>query len=155
MTLKDWENAGWLKRREPKAEEIARLLNLVDRDLASCQTEALDPDWSFAIAYNACLGCAAAALAASGYHASRDAYHYRVLQSLAHTIGIEPALLRKLDAFRKKRNLSDYEFAGLVSRRELEEVISTGLSLRDKLSAWLRREHPDLLAKPEPASSDR
>ena len=68
---------------------------------------------ALAIAYNAALQCAIAALAACGYRASREAHHYRVIQSLPHTIGADAKLVAQLDAFRKKRNVGDYERAGL------------------------------------------
>ncbi len=41
------------------------------------------------IAYNAALQTATAALAAAGYRATRDSHHYRVIQSLAFTIGAD------------------------------------------------------------------
>lgn len=62
----------------------------MDRDLRECQAKGLRADWSFAIAYNAALQAATAALAAAGYRASRDAHHYRVFQSLEYTIKADP-----------------------------------------------------------------
>jgi hypothetical protein len=144
MTLNDWQKAGWLTAHRPSADETARLLALVERDLASCLTPGLDSDWRFSIAYNACLQCAVAALAAEGYRAGREAHHYRVLQSLTFTLGLEPEVVRILDSFRKKRNLCDYELTGLISEKELAEVVGMAQSLRDRLKTWLLERHPDL-----------
>jgi lactam utilization protein B len=83
--------------------EIAELLEIAKRDLADCNVEGLSADWKLNIAYNAALQVTTAALAACGYRASRDAHHYRVIQSLALTVGAHPSLVRKFDFFRKKR----------------------------------------------------
>jgi hypothetical protein len=85
------------------------------------------------------------ALAACGYRASRDAHHYRVIQSLAHTIGMDAELIAQIDAFRKKRNIGDYERAGLVSETEAREMVTLARSLRHQLEAWLRQNYPNLL----------
>ena len=102
-------------------------------------------DWSFAIAYNAALQAATAALAASGYRASRDSHHYRVFQSLEYTIKADPKLIRSLDAFRKKRNTSSYEMGGTVSDKEAEEMAALAKALRIEVERWIRTEHPELL----------
>jgi hypothetical protein len=62
-------------------------------------------DTQLGLAYNAALQAATIALAASGYRASRERKHYITIQSLTHTIGTDPVAVRKLDAFRKKRNI--------------------------------------------------
>ena len=68
-------------------QEIANLLGIVMRDLKDSQAKDVSDDWRFAIAYNAALQAATAALAAAGYRASRDSHHYRVIQSLEVTVG--------------------------------------------------------------------
>ena len=49
------------------------------------------------------------------------------------------------DAFRKKRNISDYERAGTVSAAEADEIASLARELRKRLEEWLRQKHPGLL----------
>ena len=88
---------------------------------------------------------ATAALAAAGYRAARDQHHYRVIESLRETIGAEVALIRTFDAFRKKRNLTGYERAGLVSDAEAESMRRLAIRLRDDVTAWLRKHHRHLL----------
>jgi hypothetical protein len=65
------------------------------------------------IAYNAALQASTAALAAAGYRASRDSHHFRVIESLALTIGADANLVATFDAYRKKRNISGYERVGM------------------------------------------
>jgi hypothetical protein len=145
MSLETWRNNGWLSPHQSSRREIADLLAIVDRDLKDCQSKGLSADWRFNIAYNALLQTATAALAAAGYRAGRDAHHYRVLQSLAFTAALEEAVLRQLDAFRKKRNLTGYERIGTVSDGEVSEVIQMARIIRKQVEGWIRKDHPELL----------
>lgn len=143
--MQDWLNNGWLIEQRTSRQEIAELLGVVDRDLADSQTPGLSPDWRLNIAYNATIQAATAALAAAGYRAAREGHHYRVIQSLAHTIRTDSRLIAQLDAFRKKRNIGEYERAGRVSDREAQEILALAKRLRGLVDAWLRENHPRLL----------
>jgi hypothetical protein len=113
--------------------------------LRECQAEGLSPDWRLAIAYNSALQSAAAALAAAGYRAVRDGHHYRVIQTLVYTIGANADFVATLDAFRKKRNISDYERSGSVSAQEAREIFVVARSLKKTVEYRLRKRHPTLL----------
>jgi hypothetical protein len=89
MSLPDWLKFGWLKVHKTSRQEISDLLAVADRDLNACQTPDLVSDWRFNIAYNAALQLASAALAAAGYQAERTNHHYRVIQTLEFTLGVE------------------------------------------------------------------
>jgi len=145
MGLREWERNGWLVAHRPSAEETRDLLALVERDLADSRAEHLSPDWRMQIAYNAALQVATAALAAAGYRAVREQHHYRVIQTLSATAGIDPELVQTLDAFRKKRNLSSYERPGMVSEAETAAMWHLASTIRRKVLAWFRKEHPHLL----------
>ena len=150
MSLADWLRPGWLTEHRTSAREIADLLALVERDLAASQTANLDADWRLSIAYNAALQAATAALVACGYRATRESHHYRVLESLAQTIGADATLVQQLDQFRRKRNLGAYERAGLASSQEAEQMCALAAAVHDLVVAWLGREHPLLLGKCTP-----
>ena len=145
VNLRDWLNNGWLVEHASSKEEVANLLAITDRDLSSCMVKGLNPDWRLNIAYNAALQAATTALAAEGYRASRDSHHYRVIQSLAFTIGADGDLVTKLDGFRKKRNIGDYERAGVVSDREADEMAGMASALCKSVRDWLKKEHPELI----------
>jgi hypothetical protein len=147
MSLEDWLNSGWLARHKTSSQEISDLLAAADRDLADCQTSGLSPDWRLNIAHNAVIVSATAALAACGYRASREAQHYRLIQSLRHTIGASRDLINQLDAFRKKRNIGGYERAGAVSEHEADEMLRLAKQLRESLESWLRANHLNLLGR--------
>jgi hypothetical protein len=104
----------------------------------------LDADWRFAIAYNAALQAATAALAAGGYRASREAHHYRVFQSLEYTIEADTKLIHRLDAFWKKSNVSSYKMGATVSEQEAAEMAAPAADLRAKVERWIRAEPPHL-----------
>ena len=145
MSLQDWVRDGWASRHKSSTEEIQRLLALADRDLASCATKGLATDWRFAIAYNAALQSATAALAAAGYRASHEAHHRRVIESLAFTVGGTRELIRRFDAFRKKRNMSSYEMGGTVSEKEATEMAAFAADVRQQVEQWIRKNHSELI----------
>ena len=145
MSLQQWQNNNWLTSHQTSSSEIRDLLSIIDRDLRDCQTPGLSNDWRFNIAYNAALQCATAALAASGYRATRDAHHYRTIQSLELTISVEKSLVRQMDVFRKKRNVTGYDMAGYISNQESQAIIDLAIRLRDQIIEWLKENHPDLV----------
>ncbi len=145
MSLQNWLNNGWLTKHRTSSQEITALLAVADRDLSDCRTSGLSPDWQLNIAYNAALQTATAALAASGYHAVREGHHYRVIQSLAHTIKADAGLIALFDQFRKKRNISGYDHAGMISDQEAKEMLDLASHLRQKVEEWLYGNHPDLM----------
>lgn len=145
MSLAGWRDAGWLGEHKPSRDETRALLEVIDRDLRDSAVAAISADTQLGLAYNAALQAATIALAASGYRASRERKHYITIQSLTHTIGTDPVAVRKLDAFRKKRNIGDYERAGSTSATEATELRDLARLLRDDVHRWLEHHHPELL----------
>jgi len=143
--LKDWHKFGWLTEHQAKPGEIRDLFAVIERDLADSELEALSSDWRLSIAYNAALQAATAALGACGYRAAREAHHYRIIQSLAHTLGSSGSLVSRLDLFRKKRNLGGYERAGAVSEQEAREMIALAREVYAEVRRWFSVNHPELL----------
>lgn len=144
MSLENWLNDKLIVRHRPSAGEVAELLHICDRDLEKAEIIELGPDWRLSIAHNAAVQGAKAALASVGYRARKEGQHYLVLQSLAFTIKTDPATIKQLDKFREKRNISDYERAGMVTEQEAEEMIALAKQLRDDVEQWLRAHYPSL-----------
>jgi len=146
-TLEAWVSNGWLQPHETSAEEIADLLGVVERDIAECHAAGLSADWRLTIAYNGALQAAKAALAAAGFRvaSSEKGHHYRVIESLRHTVGLDSTDVDLLQKMKKKRNISDYEVAGAVSGREADEMAVLAQRVRDAVVRWLVTEHPALL----------
>ncbi len=137
----------WLLQHTSSSQEIANLFAISDRDLAACNTKSLPTDWRFAIAYNAALQAATAALAAAGYRASRESHHHRVIQSLEFTLAPGREMIDTFDTFRKKRNISSYDLAGSVSDKEAKEMYELAAALPGSVEKWIRKNHPKLLAQ--------
>lgn len=146
MSLKDWQLNGWLVAHTTSPQEMADLLAVADRDLRDCAVSGLSADWRLNIAYNAALQAATAALAACGYRAVREAHHFRVIQSLVYTIGLEGKTVTQFDAFRKKRNVGGYERAGMVSDHEANEMLSLAKKIRERVESWFQEKYPELLS---------
>jgi len=145
MSLEDWLKNGWLVEHKTSPAEFSDLLAIADRDLTDCRVQGLSAEWKLNIAYNAALQAATAALAACGYRASRDAHHHRVIQSLTLTIGADPSLVRRFDAFRKKRNISGYERVGMVSDQEATEMIALAERIRQEVKDWLKSRNAEIV----------
>jgi len=144
MPLKDWLAWGWLTEHRASRDEIQKLLAVADRDLEQSAAEGLGADWRLAIAYNAALQCATAALTAAGYRATREAHHLRVIQSLEFTLGWSASDVAYLDSFRRKRHTVGYEQVGSVSDEEAEEMQRLARQLRREAESWLSTNHPEL-----------
>jgi|ERR1700739_4574827 len=99
MSFADWVSNGWLVAHKSSKQEIGNLLGIVARDLKDSEAKDVSDDWRFAIAYNAALQAATAALAAAGYRASRESHHYRVIHSLELTVRKDAKFIRAFDAF--------------------------------------------------------
>src|SRR5437762_1150003 len=98
MNLDDWVKNGWLRLQQPSPRDIGDLLDLARRDLKDARSRDLSDDWRFNIAYNAALQVATAALAAAGYTVPKgESHHFRVIESLAATIGLDSAGVVKFD----------------------------------------------------------
>jgi hypothetical protein len=82
MSLQQWAENRWLRAHRTSPEEIANLLQIVDRDLKDA-AEPISPDWRFGIAYNAALRLCTILLYAEGYQAERSLQHYRTIQAMA------------------------------------------------------------------------
>ncbi len=146
MSLREWQNNGWLRPHQTSRDEIAKLLAVVARDLKASADSHIDADWRFAIAYNAALQCAAAALYAAGYEAPKGGgAHHRTIESLRLTITDDSQLIALLQVFRAKRGGGIYETTGIASNAEIDELRALAEKLHRSLGQWLKKKHPRLL----------
>lgn len=147
MTLSEWANlhASDLAAEPPDKSLIAELRAVADREIRDAETVE-SYDGRLGHAYTACLAIAAAALAASGYRVRQGslAHHWRLIESLEYTLGLAPAQVKELQDYRKKRSLSVYERAGIVTNAEAQAALAAARRLRERLAVWITRDHPDL-----------
>lgn len=123
------------------------MLGIVSRDLQDARVEAISEDRRFEAAFNAARTAANVALRASGYRtAVQVGHHLKTIESLELTVQADPRLIQKMRVFSKKRNATSYDSAGNVSDQELEEAIHVAELLQQSVTAWLRANHPELMA---------
>ena len=146
MSLEIWKNNGWLREHETSPQEVAGILELVERDLTDASRPEISTDWRFNIAYNAGLQLATLALYVAGYRTGRgESKHYRVIQALPLVLGQEFVPTRDyLENCRRKRNVSEYDTAGTISVKEADDLLQTVQELKAKIEQWLQKNHADL-----------
>ncbi len=146
MSLSDWAKNGWLRSHKTSKEEIGNLLEIVERDLKDATAKGLSEDWKFGIAYNAALKLCTVLLHSSGYRPEKNLAHYRTLQALPLILGDKhKSNADYLDTCRKKRNETEYDFAGNVSEDEVEELMNFCDELKSEVIAWLKKNHRNLV----------
>lgn len=146
MSLADWAKNGWLRVHKPTKEEIDNLMEIVERDLKDASAKGLSDDWKFGIAYNAARKLCTVLLHSSGYRAEKNLAHYRTLQSLPLILGDKhKSNADYLDTCRKKRNETEYDFAGNVSEDEVHELLDFCHQFKSEVTAWLKKNHKGLV----------
>ena len=145
MTLKQWEENGWLKPEPTSRREISNLQAIVGRDLGDAAAT-ISPDWRFGIAYNAALKLCTILLRAEGYRPTGGLQHYRTIQAMPLVLGAaKKDDATYLDSCRVKRNAVEYDYVGGASDSDANELIAFAEELRAEVLGWLESEHPELL----------
>jgi len=145
MTLKQWENNGWLKAEQTSKNEIANLVAIIARDLEDA-TAPISADWQFGIAYNAALKLCTILLRAEGYRSAHGLQHYRTVKAVPLILGkSKNEDAEYLDACRNKRNTVEYDYVGGASEDDAKELVEFAREFKREVLEWLKREHPDLL----------
>ena len=149
MSLKALLANGALQAHKPSTKEIAGLLALADRNLADAGIRGLSAEGRFQFAYDAALAMATAALHAAGYRTNSNipGHHAVTVESLQRTIGVDATLVRKLDAFRRKRNRVSYDAPAAVSAKEAADMLALAAQLRRDVEAWMRTKHAALISR--------
>ena len=145
MTLKQWEENGWLKPEPTSRKEISNLQEIVGRDLGDA-TATISSDWRFGIAYNAALKLCTILLRAEGYRPTHGLQHYRTIQAMPLVLGtVKKGDAAYLDSCRVKRNTVEYDYVGGASDSDANELIAFTEELRAEVLGWLESEHPEFL----------
>lgn len=133
MTLDTWFANRWVTPYTTSAREVTDLLDAASRDLADAARD-LSPAWRFAIAYNAALRIATAALHTAGYRAAREQKHYRTLAALLLLLGDDAQeLVGFLDSCRARRHEITYESLAVVTDAEADELIEAARELEGRV----------------------
>lgn len=145
MTLENLARIGRLLPHAVTGEEIGKLLAGAARSLKDAGNTSNSNASRLALAYTAIMESAQAALFANGYRPSKreGGHHMTMIQSLVHTIGLDPARMRVLDAIRHKRNVVDYSGED-VEPSDVREALAAAKALLADVKTWLAKNHPEL-----------
>lgn len=146
MTLENLVRIGRLKAHAPVRDEIVKLLNAASRNLRDAGNSDNSNANRYTCAYTAIMQCAQVALYANGFRTStsESGHHMTMVQSLVHSIGLQPQRMQVLDALRRKRNVIDY-VGDDPEAAEVEQAIAAATSLLADLRGWLTSRHPNLV----------
>lgn len=72
--------------------------------------------------------------------------HHRSIESLRLTVDLDASLARRLDAFRMRRNITEYDRAGVTSVDEAEEMRELAVTVCARVVGWLRAHHAGLIS---------
>jgi hypothetical protein len=148
MSLEAWRESGFVVEHEASRQEISELLEIVDTDLADARIGALSNKRRFACCYSAILNAARAALAASGFRVPKGnpSHHYYAIQSLRHTVELEPTVVQQVEAMGKKRAEGGYVRVGGVSESMANEALAFAEDCCKRIVDCIRVQHPSLMA---------
>ena len=151
MSLKTWQENGWLKAHRTSVEEIGNLFAIVDRDLTDAACRDISSDARFVSAYNAALKLCTILLNSEGYRPDRgQSHHYRVIEAVPEILGAEAKKDAKyLDTCRVKRNAAEYDYVNAASDSEADDLLTFAEELQKRVVDWLKEKHPGLLQKPK------
>jgi len=128
MTLEDLERQGLIRRLPVDPKKVEDELQIARRDIAVAR-EILpkSKDWAYNIAYNAVLQSLRAFMFDKGYRSSGDSHHLAVIKFAE--LFFESDVTIRLDRMRRKRSISTYDTAGIVSVQEAENAIEMAENL--------------------------
>ncbi len=129
-----------LEEIEPAREAVQRLLLGARRHIADAKVEAVSVETRFTSAYTAARMLADVGLLAHGYRTltSKPGHHQTAIQALPLTLGVDAAIVRRLDMLRKQRHLTEYS-GDLIPESALAECLAQAEGLLELARAWLQR----------------
>jgi len=146
MTLENWHSAGKLKKHQTSKQEINDIFNLIERDLQDASLEDLSADRKFNITYNAAFQAGLSLIYCYGYKPAIESHHSLTWTALRDILGQEHlSVIDYLDRCRKKRNIADYDRAGVVSNKEAEELFKETKAFIEFIKEKIRAEFPEHL----------
>ena len=134
MSKKELDNLvkiGSLKIEAPSRKEFEGMVKSARRSLADSQSESIETDSQFDLAYEAVHRFALAALRAQGY---RSENRITVFQTLVHTLDTSKADLQTFLKAHNERNLAAYEGRVDIDVNLLKDLIAAAKRLEIPVS---------------------
>lgn len=147
MSLKDWQDNGWLKLHQTDQQEITDILGIVKRDLADAMLEDLSIDWKFGIAYNAALKLCTIMLYTQGYRPENALAHYRTIMAIKEIDkGNWEEYAIYLNSCRIKRNTMEYDKSNVITVDDATKLIEFSRRFYEEVKSYLLQNYPQLFA---------
>lgn len=144
MGLQQLLDEGRLERRHTSKDEIQSLLMVAERNLGDAMVEQLSVDGRFNCAYEAVLLFSTIPIRCAGFRTRGEGHHSTIFDSLSEIMGEETQPhTRYFQTCRKIRNLSSYSRSGIVSLREVKELINKCQEFRMTVNDWLQKNYPE------------
>lgn len=116
-----------------------------ERNLKDASIEELSDDNRFSIAYQAALLTAKMAIACAGYRVKGQGAHHTTFQAIPLALGAKyQPIADYFDVCRRKRNDIVYDSEGIVSLRDVEELLENASQFAADVEAWIKKNHPAL-----------
>lgn len=133
-----------LKPESATESELTEYLALADRELIDAEA-VVSSEGKLLHSHNACLAMAAGALAACGFRVrmGSKSHHWRLIESLEYTVGLDAAKVKEFQEYRKKRSIAVYERTASVTQVEADGAITAVRSLRAMIEEWIHRDSSD------------
>jgi hypothetical protein len=145
MGLENLLKINRLQRHIASREAVRKLLLSASRNIQDAQVGEVSGETRFDASYKCIMQCAMVALWVNGYRTStsQPGHHQTAIQTLPHTIGLDPGTVILLDALRKQRNVNDYE-GDPISDQAVAECIKQADKLYQLVSTWVAANRPEL-----------
>lgn len=136
MSIEELERDGLIRRLPADPGRVQEAFALATRDLSVAGSVlAVNPDWAYAIAYNAMLQAARALLFADGFRPAGRNQHVAVVRFVAARIGPDEAA--SLDRLRRKRHITVYDTAGTIGEAEAAAAVARAIAFVDLVRGML------------------
>jgi hypothetical protein len=146
MSLENLLKIGKLEEHETDAEQVNRMIESATRSISDARQESISSETRLDAAYRAITQLCMVALWANGFRTSKSTpgHHQTMIQSIVHSVGLDPDQMVLLDTFRVKRNAIDYTGED-VDQASVAECIAAADSLLSHVSEWLAKNRPKLI----------
>lgn len=146
MSLKRLEEEKKIRKHHTSPKEVSDLFKIAERDLADSKADNISYDRKFTIAYNAILVLATILLYCKGYQSYGKGHHHIIFEAMKIILGKNyEELTDYFDNCRIKRNITDYDTAGMISEKEFKEIFEEAENFYSFVKRRVKEEYPAYL----------
>jgi len=146
MAYEDLREKGLVEEIKPNFPQVGALLGRAQKDLATARaTASIDREWAYAIAYQAMLRSARAAIVAEGLRPRGRDQQRTVVRLIGEILGDDGrSLVNVFDRMRRRWQLILEEPGQPISRYEVEGAIKDAQLFTERILEIARTRNPQL-----------